>query len=416
MLLGSGLEAIAFQRTRPLFHLLTAEFKKLMADYVENKSTVLTSEMLSKSNLPAILQAGSGFKKVTLVSDVTAPINAYTSSISLSSNHVFLREWQRAYAGNADALNLFRRLDDVLKGTIDLDTGMVGGAFAEIPIVIGLGCQMFNPAHGFTPEEMAACFLHELGHDFTWCYAIHYTCTSNMVLATAVNALVAEKDTKQKHAIMADIENRLGIKITNQDELFNYDKYENYYVTLSGAYRAKIYAALGSNSYDNTMSEQMADMFAARHGAGKHIISLLYRMDKLWKRPSVFKSFVTNLLTYTVFSPFAIPMYIYSVMTNDFIAGTYDLDKDRFIRVRNESIASLKDPALTSDEKKLILSEIEKMNEMIDDTSNAWSLAEKLARLVRRDQREQFRNKRFQQELEALVNNPLYVSAAKYSV
>ncbi|QXO10284.1 hypothetical protein pEaSNUABM37_00325 [Erwinia phage pEa_SNUABM_37] len=417
MLLGSGLEVIAFQRTRPVFKLLTAEIQSMMDKMVEDKVTRFTDAMLNESKIPTIMQVASGFDKITMVADQSAPINAYTHCITLTKNHVFNNKMQRMFLGTADAYNLFRQANNVLTGQIDLESGKVSGDFSKIPITIGLGCEFMNPKWGFTAEEIAAILLHELGHDFTYCYALHYTCTTNLVLAAAANAIMAAGDTKQKHAIMTDVENSLGIKIDNQAELTQYDKYENYYITMLGKYREKIYDALGSASYNTNMSEQMADMYAARHGGGLAIVSGLNRMHKLFNPPKWARVIqnMQSLFAFVMLFPLTVPLFIVGAMVNDFVAGTYDLDKDRFIRVRNESVAALKDPELTSDEKKLIVGEIEKLNEIIAATDNAWSYCEKFAVLVRSSQRNQMRQKRLQQDLEALTNNPLYIAAAKYA-
>lgn len=417
MQLGIGLEAIAFQRARKLFKLITSEVASIRAGMAADGVVKLTNAILNDSKLPQILQSGSGFNSITLEADNSNPINAYTHCITLSKMHVFNDKFRRAYTGSADAIRLFRDCDDVLKGQIDLETGMVSGAFSDIPLIIGLGNRMFDPKFDYTDEELAAIILHELGHDFTYCYALHYTCTANMVLVHGVKAIVAAKDTKQKHVVMTDIENRLGIKITNQEELTQYDKYENYYVTILGEYRAKVYGSLGATSYDHTMSEQMADMFAARHGAGKAIVTALAKLNKQINPPLA--RYIQNAQTLMAFVTMfyvMIPLMLISVLCNDFIANTYDLSKDRYIRVRNESIAALKDPDLTTDEKKMIINEIEVMNKVIAATDNEWSVVGKLALMIRSGQRSQARNKRLQQELEALLNNPLYIAAAKYSL
>lgn len=418
MQLGSGLEAIAFQRTRPLFKLLTAEVQKLMDKMKADDVTELTDKMLDDTKLAEIMQAGSGFNKITLVADRRSPINAYTNIITISKMHVFHDKMQRMFTGNADAYNLFRQCNNVLQGQIDLETGMVSGDFSKIPLTVGLGCGMLNPKYAFTAEEIASILLHEVGHDFTYCYALHFTCTTNLVLQLGAKAILAANDMKQKHAIMTDIANTLGIRIDNMDELTNYDKFENYYITLLGSYRKKVYDALGAPAYSSNMSEQMADMYAARHGGGAAIVSGLNRMHKLFVPPTWYTvvAKMQALLAFALFFPITIPFFLAGVMTNDFISGTYDLDKDRFIRVRNESIAALKDPDLTADEKKTILNEIEQMNKIIADTKNDWSVAGRLAVLLRSSQRDQNRAKRLQQDLEALLNNPLYATAAKYSV
>ena len=418
MLLGSGLEAIAFQRTRPAFKLLTAEIQSLMDQMAVDKVTMLTDTMLNKSKLSRIMQEVSGFSKLTLVVEKRAAVDAWTNTLLISNMHVFHDNWRRQFIGNADAFNLFRQCNNVLTGQIDLVTGVVSGDFSKVPVTIGLGYGMLDPQFNFTAEEIAATLLHELGHNFTYMYTIHYTCTTNMVLLLAAKALAAAEDNKAKYAIMSDVQNTLGIKIDNQPELTNYNRYENYYITMLGLYRKKVYDTLGADAYNTNMSEQLADMYAARHGASAALVTGLNKMNKMFDMGQTEKRLakIQSVFAFITLFPVAVPLFLIGVYCNDFVSGTYDLDKDRFIRIRNEATASLKDPNLTADEKKTILTEIDTMNAIIKETDNAWSFAEKAAYLLRASQRQPMRQKRLLQDLEALTNNPLYVAAAKYSV
>ncbi|QZA71071.1 peptidase [Erwinia phage AH06] len=415
MILSSGMEAISFQRNPLFYKQLVVEFTRLMELAKANGKARLTEEMMQQSNLAKITMANTGI----LVSpgvDTGMQCNAYVLIPSINSYHVFNDRMRQLFMGYGEAFDLYRKANDVLIGLVDLQNSKVGGVFSQVNHRICLSYDMLTD-YDMTPGEVAAIYMHEVGHAFTFLEMLHYTATTNLVLTAGVEAVI-KAETSRKHVILSDIENSLGIKIDNKDELVAYDKYEDYAVTILSKYNRTLESAFGSPAHDESMSEQMADMFATRHGAGLDLARGLAKLHKFYKSQNptfvrYLNIFIGILATMGMSLVAGVVVNLVVLTVGNFFGGTYDRAKDRFIRMRNEIIVGLKDEEISAADRKLLISHVAEVNKIIDQAKNESSFVEKLALVVRASQRERYATKYLQKDLEALLNNPLYVSAAK---
>ncbi|AHI60436.1 putative virion structural protein [Erwinia phage vB_EamM_RAY] len=415
MILSSGLEAISFQKNPLFYKQLVVEFGRLMELAKANGKKRLTEEMMAQSNLAKITMANTGIK-VSPGVDTRMQCNAYVMIPSINSYHVFNDRMRQIFSGYAESFEQFRKANDVLIGLVDLQNSKVGGVFSTIDHRICLSYDMMTD-YDMTPGEVAAIYMHEVGHAFTFLEMLHYTATTNLVLTAGIEAII-KSETSRKHVILSDIENSLGIKIDNKDELVAYDKYEDYAVTILSKYNRTLAAALGSPAHDESMSEQMADMFATRHGAGLDLARGLSRIHKYYNSPKFkfaryLEIFVGILQTMGLSLVFDVLGVIVVLTVGNFFGGTYDRAKDRFIRMRNEIVVGLKDEEISAADRKLLISHIAELDKIIAQAKNESSFVEQLSLVVRASQRERYASKYLQKDLEALLNNPLYVSAAK---
>ena len=412
MIISSGLEAIAIQKNPLFYNLLTAEFARLMElSKAEGKTT---KEMMTKSKIAQITMDCTGIKAEPGV-DERNRCNAYVLLPSLNSYHVFFDEWRRAFIGYGDAFELFRKMNNALVGTVDLYTSKVGGVFSMINFPICLSFDLMVK-YDLTPGMVAAIYMHEVGHAFTILECIHYTATTNLVLQAGIEAII-KAETSRKHVILTDVQNSLGIVVDDPKTLLETDRYEDYAITILSKYNEKIVAALGGAGYDESMSEQMADMFAVRHGAGLDLARGLSKIQGVYRPPSfMLRTFVfifTTIMSLGLNLIMGTLSTIMISMLGNAFGGTYDRGKDRFIRMRNEAVMALKEENIEPGMRKLALEAIAGINEVLADKKNELYQVEKVAFILRSSQRQRYRSKVLQQDLEALLNNPLYISAAK---
>lgn len=413
MIISSGLEAISIQKNPLFYNLLTAEFARLMElSKAEGKTT---QDMMAKSSIAKITMDCTGIKVAPGI-DNRMKCNAYVLLPSINSYHVFFDDWRRQFIGYGDAYELFRKANNALIGTVDLQKSKVGGVFSEINYPINLSYDLMVD-YKMTPGEIAAIYMHEVGHAFTILECIHYTATTNLVLQAGIEAII-KADTSRKHAILTDVQNSLGIVVDNPQDLVLSDKYENYFITILSKYNDKVASALGADAHDESMSEQMADMFAVRHGAG---LDLARGLSKLHGADRTFKARLLRTLFFILSTiatlganllGAALQNILWALLGNMF-GGSYDRAKDRFIRMRNEVVVVLKDENVDPVQRKLALDAIAEMNGIISNNDNKLEMAEKIGFLIRSSQRDRYRAKALEKDLEALLNNPLYVSAAK---
>lgn len=420
--LSTGLEVISHQYDRNFFKTLTEEMRRIQELVFATEDKRLTQVMMMESNLPEIIMKGSGLKVSCYVDKNLFNASMMTSPIASFNVLYGGKVYNGAYTPEA-ALRLFQKYGKVIEGTVDYTKGTVGGLFSEIDLHMSLSAN--TPAiEGMTPEELAAIVLHEIGHGWSNIALCHYQMATNLVMVAGIAAIVSEPDPKRKIAIMSDMENSLGIDIPNKAELTDYQKFEEYYVVMLSAYDEAICSATGASAYDESMSEQIADMFAARHGAGKFVITGLNKLgtavdkyiDERRKRTNIVFRTIGSVLSMGIMTLISIPLipaYIQIFATTNWMGGIYDRSKDRYIRLRNESANALKDQTLSKEVRTIILAEIKEMDAIIANTSNEYGIATKLAVLIRNGQRKQYRAKKLQQDLEALINNPLYITLAK---
>lgn len=420
--LGEGLEVISHQYDRNFFKTLTEEMRRLQNMALATEDKRLTQAMMMESHLPEIIMKGSGLKVSCYVDNNL--FNASMMTTPIASFNVLYggKVYHGSYAPEA-ALRLFQKYGKVIEGTVDYSKGTVGGLFSEIDLHMSLSPNTVT-IEGMTPEELAAIVLHEIGHGWSNIALCHYKMATNLVMVAAVAAIVSTPDKKRKIAIMTDLENSLGIDIPNKSDLTDYQKFEEYYVVMLSAFDEAICSATGASAYDESMSEQIADMFAARHGAGKFVVTGLKKMGNAFdkfiderrkKTNIVFRALASTLSCafITVLAIPLIPAYFQIFMSTNWMGGIYDREKDRYIRLRNESVDALKDQTLSKEIRDVILAEIKEMDAIIANTSNDYGLVTKLAVIIRSGQRKQYRAKKMQQDLEALTNNPLYATVAK---
>lgn len=420
MNLSQGLEIIDHQRTSLFKPRLIAAVERL----IENtKDTgIVTQEELDKVGIDKVIFDTLGMK-VNVVADDTkeGELNAYMTIPSINGYHVFFNQLI-ANLGFDDARRAFNQNKAVLTGLIDLEKSKVSGYFSEVPHTLGIGARLVSLS-GQTAEELAAVIAHECGHGFTTMEMIHYLTTGNLVIQAGIQAIIKEQDKRVRHALIVDIENLIGVPIPGGGDLIDSGDYDKFIITTLACHKTKHpFSSFGeaSRSYDITMAEQMADMFAARHGFGRAQVTGLSKMRKvskvLYKKPLTIGEIIgksMSCLFAITFLPITLGIFAANVAGYNFFGGLYDRNKDRYIRLRNQVISSLKEPGLSDEIKQKAIDDIREMDAIISKEKNYYFFIEKVAFIFRSSQRARYREKLLQQNLEALMDNPLYVKAAE---
>jgi hypothetical protein len=180
----------------------------------------------------------------------------------------------------------------------------------------------------------------------------------------------------------------------------------------------------------------LADQFAARHGAGKHSVTLL---DKLISAdmPNESSSYFTVLLgtTAVVCASFAVLGSVVTVLlilvslvytvnkgVDDSISNTYldlhdvyDNDYIRMSRIKHQLVQRLKESNVDKEERQTIVNYIEEIEPVIKKYVNKdnLKLRNKVAFFFRPGYKRAYEYTVLQKELEALGNNDLYVMSEK---
>lgn len=191
------------------------------------------------------------------------------------------------YMPSVDKQTDVKRKKKVYAGGVDLKTGKVNGAFSNIVTSVETTTEMvFGPT--LEPEEVAAVLLHEIGHVFTTLFlAASYT--HGMKAFEQISKLYAGVETFGERATILKraSDNISDDKITGKEieEAVSLD-----YGSKDGSYpgTAALIIRITQDDIDKTAGhaveytgrvlEQMADEYAMRYGAGRHLATGL---DKL---------------------------------------------------------------------------------------------------------------------------------------
>ena len=92
---------------------------------------------------------------------------------------------------------------------------------------------------------------------------------------------------------------------------------------------------------------------------------------------------------------------------------TYDLDKDRFIRIRNDMVNSLKDPEIDTKTRLAVLEQIKLLDTIVDKSDNFTGYLGKLALMISPSDKLVYNAIKAQQEVEKMIANDIFVTASK---
>jgi hypothetical protein len=321
------------------------------------------------------------------------------------------------------------------RGKVDIAKAKVSGLFAELPWTIYMPQHWFTHKYnpdGFTlsAEEIASIIIHEIGHFFTYCEAFFRTVTTNVILSDQSKALASNYDVAERELIIGRTVADLGLKDVNVKALAASD---NQLIETALVYEAIELSRteLGVDIYDTTSSEALADQFVSRMGAARYMVTALNKFhqtpgadyDAYTPMPvfmflqmlSVAGMFVAGFV-----NPLAGFLWVgYNVLNiacggfNDYGDGTYDTPKKRFERVRNDAINRLKNRNIGDAERSRVLDDINTIEKILKDVAERTNWQTWVAQTFIPKYRRARNSMALQQELEALANNPLYVSAAK---
>jgi hypothetical protein len=177
----------------------------------------------------------------------------------------------------------------------------------------------------------------------------------------------------------------------------------------------------------------VADQFANRHGAGRALVTALAKLFRespdSYTRP-IWLSFIFDVLKiifYTgvisfaaISNPLSISLWIaigsmvigYLAVSNPELR-IYDDPAERLERIRKDTIQTLKSNIFNQKVRNKLLADLEEMKEIAKPFKDYRSLANMLWIYIGSSRRRQYKQMRFEQELEKLVNNEIFVKAAQ---
>lgn len=413
--LATAFESIDFQRQSSLYKELSIHFDN--AIQTGNPVKAL-KQGLGDQIANAILEK-TGIKIVLLVSDSTVP-NAFVNLPLIDRNHPLLIDFFREFTDNRDGLNEIRRNDGILTGGIDRHRARVSGKFSEIVFRVGLTRGLLAVSTNFTASEIAGILLHEIGHVFTYFEYLGTNITTNYILQHTTRQMLDTREIKRKYQIIEDTEKALGIEFDDTDALVREQNQTVIQTVILRQVVKKRYSELDSHTYDMTAWEMLADQFANRHGAGRDLVTGL---DKLHRTAGsvVYKNIggylateAFKMLLLVVSTPLSLGLIPFlALFVIDPNEDLYDAPEARIKRLRRDMVDALKDQDASDDYKQQMVQDIEVVDKVLEEMQDRKTFLQTFWTTVWPRSRHNYKQLKFQQELEMLVQNDVFVKASK---
>lgn len=325
------------------------------------------------------------------------------------------------------------KLDRV--GGLDFKKARASGIFSQLEYRIELLTPLFKEETDF----IIAIIMHELGHIWTFMEYVHHVTYKNVIVTSIVKDFLGIKEDTLRVEFISKINNIYGVKVP--EELTKQSDPKAQLVVIGDIYK-QMYNDFSETTYNTTSVEVLADQFASRFGLGINMIKGMSGNAFSWKgiSVSILLTFVSGVIFGTLASfsafflvigtvPFTFEIFLAVVtaglmslanITESFAGAkmklgtsTYDTPKQRLVRVRNMMINQLKHDPKNNDAKKLI-EQIDESMAYIEKADDYNGFIVKLLRWVSSDFRTQEERKIYNQLLEDLMDNTLYVSGNRF--
>ena len=422
-----SMEAVEWDDDGTLFNDIARVISEFRSEV--KASDELAAEKLLHSEFGRVILKHMGMK-ATLSIDNSNGVNAYIVVPAIDRNNPILHRFANLTTGNRTVLDKLVK-EEELYALVDRKEGRLGGILSEIdhPIYITRG-MLFNNDK-FSPREIAAVILHELGHAFSYYEGLSQYIRQNVILASNVAEFRDTSDAQTRLRIISRLKaEKLLPKEFDDSRVANAgDRYTTVVISMGQRMIAEDPNSIFHNS---TTFESAADQFAIRKGAGLYLAKSLTKIYKQYNSSAfeyyfgLFVSVAISIMSmlfvaigalHPVFFLFGLVSYMTALIQGAF--SGYDTPRDRLKRIRTEMIGRLKKQDLSDVVRKELVKTFDSLDELLKQNDKHYNANETLGKLIydRLDSlfiRQKDAKKR-QQALEDLLNNELYVSAARFA-
>lgn len=376
-----------------------------------------------------------------------------TEIIFVNANHIFLdqdmvnmyKEFDASFNPTKDIDALFKAIEKKkISGYVDIKKGKVSGAFTKLPVHIYTPIDLMTH-NTLTPAEVAAVTLHEIGHTFTMFEMAGRTATTNHVLSNLSRILDKSYSEAEKEMVFTKAAKYLEMSGQQTEVLKKSKSSTDIAVILLDQDIEKCKSELGASVYDFNSCEWLADQYANRCGAGKHLVTgldkilaaywqtkwkfrfislfltiifVLVALDTAWfavaigtlaVKGEMFYAMLAAMATYTKF------MILVAMVDNtDKKNQIYDRPLARMERIKRDNVERLKDPDLDAATRKQTLDTIRGIEEVTKSGrfTDELMILETVVYYLSPNYRAAHKYELLQKELEAIASNDLFTAAA----
>lgn len=436
---NTALESIQFQKS-DLFNEITLCVSN-MRDYgkVYQKDFYDGKEC---KDLSAVINKHTGLRIEFADSDNGPSITMPSLGQDIFKDFPTLKAYKDYYGDfydiHSDIKTALRILDmDVIEGTVDLKNSKVGGVFSRLTSTLQLPREYLADTT-FTNEELSAIILHELGHAFTSFEYLDRTVTTNQALGVMLRTMDKSASIQDKKVIFSRVKDKLKLDDEVYKNILNSSDKDYVTLVVLNQQIQECRSELGESVYDVTSCEYLADQFAARHGAGRYLVTSLdkvYSRDKDYFSSSSYSdaAILGGLVTATIIvfggpvvgSLLGVTLGVLAalaVASPDAIedsrldvAHPHGAAHGRLSRIKHQMIQRLKDNKIGKKEKEFIINYLEEIEPIIKKYvgDDKVKLRNRIAFFFSKKHKYDFEFKNLQKDLEEMGNSNLFIMSEK---
>lgn len=310
-----------------------------------------------------------------------------------------------------------------LEGFIDAERGRVSGDFSKLPhkLVIGED-RLFSSKYDC--EEIATKIIHEVGHAYGYLSYAAVFAIRNAQLQSCLNAMHAEKDAGKYKLIIDRTRERMGLGASEilKKEGGDADKV---FILAASEITEDLVKKDPRGIYTYDTAEELADVFATRHGAGAVLARLRLKdphtaADRTYFERNRSRMFVMFVLwiagASTGYFGAVIFALLFATSTVDALVEIIRPEKTSSAQlignIRNEMVQSLKEQGLADKELIRDIDLVIERLEMAKMRVNKDYFRE-LFNFFVPGRNHVIRVREYQDRLSGMANNDLFVMAAK---
>lgn len=313
-----------------------------------------------------------------------------------------------------------RSTDPLLNFFIDAKTGKWSGEMAKVPIEVHISWDfIYNNNPNITPAGAAGVLFHEYGHADSMMRSLGTTFRTDAILNQTIAAMTGNsEDTRVSLLTKIDKENKLGLA-EDIEWLAKTNDPNVALVMVANAVMTEQRHEYGNPAYDARTFEALADAFAHKHGLAYDLHLAMAAcpgaataMRNTASRMAVNTLGTTILLMSTYFiGPITMLLPALLIMAYDPENTIYDNPAERVTRSLNLAITDLatRRGSVTQDD----LDRIETLRGLADAYVKRPHWVQYLNEILTPTGRSNKNKRELQQNLQALISNDLYVTAAQ---
>lgn len=361
--------------------------------------------------------------------DVMSPQpNAYVIPPKLDKNHPMINEYRRMFAQNTDGVNAINFAGGGVIGGVDFEAGKVSGVFAKLvsEIYITKGAFDRYGSLTLTPAELTGMLIHEVGHVMVYFATLGQTFRTAFILDGFVREAMKVNEPSARFKLMKEFEEETGVTISDKNTVSESENAGAITTVILSDIVESSRSQFGTTLYDMRSWESLSDQYAARQGCSADLATALdklmviyepmyyrgtfkYLMVEIGKALGILLLVTANLLLMNIIGL----LVVFVMLSASPHEREYDNPHERLTKLRNELIAQLKTKNIANERSDSLLADIETINRVMENIKDRHSFFEKFWLVISPYTRRQVKMGKEIQELEKLVNNDIFVEAAK---